>query len=73
MPTRQSGGGEDFSWFLRAGRRAPSPGSGSTRPGAEPVDIHAGAFDVDEAAIALGARLLAGAALAALLDAPVTA
>jgi len=64
-PTRQSGGGEDFSWFLER-----VPGSfirlGITRPGAEPVDIHAGSFDVDERAIALGARILAGAALEAL-------
>lgn len=65
VPTRQSGGGEDFSWFLER-----VPGSfarlGTTPPGAEPVDIHSGAFDVDERAIALGARLLAGVALAAL-------
>lgn len=65
VPTRQSGGGEDFSWFLEQ-----VPGAfarlGVTRPGGEPVDIHSGTFDVDEAAIALGARLLAGAALAAL-------
>lgn len=64
-PTRQSGGGEDFSWFLER-----VPGAfirlGVTPPGVEPVDIHAGAFDVDEKAIALGARVLAGAALEAL-------
>lgn len=68
QPTRQSGGGEDFSWFLER-----APGAflrlGVGRPGVEPVDIHARAFDVDEAAIALGARLLAGAALEALADA----
>lgn len=64
LPTRQSGGSEDFSWFLEQ-----VPGAfarlGITPPGAEPIDIHAGAFDVDERAIALGARLLAGAALEA--------
>ncbi len=65
VPTRQSGGGEDFSWFLE---RVPGAFArlGVTTPGAEPVDIHSGAFDVDERAIALGARLLAGAALVAL-------
>jgi len=42
---------------------------GVTRPGAEPIDIHAGAFDVDERAVALGARLLAGAALEVLATA----
>lgn len=65
VPTRQSGGGEDFSWFLER-----SPGAfarlGITRPGAEPMDIHSGAFDVDEDAIALGARLMAGVVLATL-------
>lgn len=64
-PTQQSGGGEDFSWFLER-----VPGAflrlGVTTTGNEPLDIHAGAFDVDERAIALGARVLAGAALEAL-------
>ncbi len=65
VPTRQSGGGEDFSWFLE---RVPGAFArlGVTTPGADPVDIHSGAFDVDERALAIGARLLAGAALAAL-------
>lgn len=65
LPTRQSGGGEDFSWFLE---RVPGAFArlGVTPPGAEPIDLHAGGFDVAEAAIALGARLLAGAALEAL-------
>ncbi len=64
-PTRQSTGGEDFSWFCED-----APGAfirlGVTAPGAEPVDIHTPGFDVDEAAIGIGARLLAGAALEAL-------
>jgi amidohydrolase len=67
LPTRQSGGGEDFAWFLDR-----VPGAlirlGVTTPGREAIDIHAGAFDVDEAAIALGARVLAGAALEALAE-----
>lgn len=65
LPTRQSGGGEDFSWFLDR-----VPGAfvrlGVTPVGTEGVDIHAAAFDVDEAAIAVGARVLAGAALEAI-------
>ncbi len=65
LPTRQSGGGEDFSWFLDR-----VPGAfvrlGVTPAGAEPIDIHAAGFDVAEPAIALGARILAGAALEAL-------
>lgn len=65
LPTRQSGGGEDFSWFLDR-----VPGAfvrlGVTPVGTEGVDIHAAAFDVDEAAIAVGARILAGAALEAI-------
>jgi amidohydrolase len=66
-PVVQSAGGEDFSWYgdhaplcyLRLGVRA---------PGVPLVDLHAGTFDVDEAAVAIGARLLAGAALEALAD-----
>lgn len=66
-PTRQSGGGEDFSWFLER-----VPGAfvrvGVTAAGVEPIDIHSGAFDVEEAAIAIGARLLAGAVIETLGD-----
>lgn len=66
-PTRQSGGGEDFSWFLER-----VPGAfvrvGVTPEGAEPIDIHSGAFDADEAAIGIGARLLAGAVVETVAD-----
>jgi amidohydrolase len=67
VPTRQSGGGEDFSWF---GEQAPVGflRLGVWAPGAPRVDIHASGFDLDERAIALGARLLAGTALVALAD-----
>ena len=66
VPTRQSLGGEDFAWYLdrvpgamaRLGVRP--PGSGRQ------VDLHQPAFDVDEAAIAVGVRVLAAAARAAL-------
>lgn len=65
LPTEQSGGGEDFSWFqldapccyVRLGVRS---------PGAPFVDIHHPNFDVDPASIALGARLLARSARAVL-------
>ncbi|MCU1496437.1 MAG: Amidohydrolase, partial [Acidimicrobiales bacterium] len=65
--TQQSGGGEDFSWF---GEVAPVGylRLGVRRPGSDPVDLHAGTFDVDESAIALGARIMAGTAIEALLD-----
>lgn len=66
-PTAQSAGGEDFSWY---GDHAPVGyfRLGVRGPGSPKVDLHASSFDVDEAAIALGARLLAGAALEALVD-----
>jgi amidohydrolase len=65
VPTVQSGGGEDFSWFLDRARGAYAR-LGVRTPGAPVVDIHASAFDVDERAIPIGARLLAGAARAAI-------
>jgi amidohydrolase len=66
VPTDQSVGNEDFSWFLervpgayaRLGVAAPAT--------AGTLDLHAGAFDIDERAIAVGARVLVGTALAAL-------
>lgn len=65
QPTEQSAGGEDFSWFL-----CDAPGCyarlGVRSAGAPVIDIHAGAFDVDERCIPLGARLMAEAALAVL-------
>ena len=67
VPTQQSGGGEDFSWY---GEHAPVGylRLGVARPGADRVDIHSGTFDIDERAIALGARVLAGSAIEALVD-----
>lgn len=64
-PTSQSTGGEDFSWYLE---RAPGGFArlGTAPPGAAAVDIHTPTFDVDERAIAIGARLIAGSALEAL-------
>lgn len=66
-PTTQSAGGEDFSWY---GDHAPLGyfRLGVWDPARLRVDLHAGSFDVHEASIALGARILAGAALGALAD-----
>jgi len=64
-PTAQSAGGEDFSWY---GERAKLGyfRLGVWDPAGLRVDLHAGAFDVHERAIGLGAQVLAGAALRSL-------
>jgi amidohydrolase len=59
-------GGEDFSFYLDH-----VPGTmfrlGTRRPGAtEPMDIHQSIFDVDEAAIGAGVRVMVHTAVAAL-------
>lgn len=58
-PVHQSWGGDDFAWFTRE-----VPGTyvrlGVRDPGGPTLDLHAGHFDVDERAIAIGVRLLAG-------------
>ena len=68
--TEQSLGGEDFSWYLEH-----VPGAlarlGVAPPGREGTyDLHRSEFDVDERAIAVGARVLVAAAHRALLAAP---
>lgn len=65
VPALQSMGGEDFAWYLEH-----VPGSmgrlGVRPPGSErPVDLHQPTFDVDEAAIAVGVRVLVAVARAA--------
>ena len=64
--TPQSLGGEDFSWYLQH-----VPGAmarlGTRTPGGRTYDLHQGDLVVDEAAIALGARLLAGAVVAGVI------
>jgi amidohydrolase len=65
-PAEQSLGAEDFAWFL-----GKVPGAlarlGVQRPGDHASrDLHQGSFDVDESAIGVGVRLLAGAALLSL-------
>lgn len=62
VPTRQSLGGEDFSWMLQS-----TPGAlarlGTRTPGGATHELHQGDLVIDEAAIGVGARLLAVAAL----------
>ena len=67
VPTTQSAGGEDFAWY---GDVAPLAylRLGVHRDDTARVDLHASSFDVDEAAIAIGARILAGSAIEALVD-----
>ncbi len=62
--TEQSLGGEDFAWIL-----AENPGSlarlGVRDPRSDEVgDLHRGTLDIDEAAIAIGVRLMVGLAVA---------
>jgi len=62
VPTRQSLGGEDFSWMLQS-----TPGAlarlGTRTPGGATYELHQGDLVVDEAAIGIGARMLALTAL----------
>ncbi|SNQ46389.1 putative peptidase [Frankia canadensis] len=68
----QSLGGEDFGWYLNH-----VPGAlarlGTRVPGGATYDLHQGAFDVDERAIGVGVRLLAGAAVELLRRPPAAA
>src|SRR5450759_3953000 len=62
-PTVQSLGGEDFAWYLQA-----VPGAmarlGTRTPGGATYDLHQGDLVVDERAVAIGAWLLQGVAMA---------
>jgi amidohydrolase len=68
VPTSQSLGGEDFSWYL-----AHTPGAmariGTRTHGGPTFDLHQGDLVVDEDAIVLGARLLASVAVVRGLEA----
>ena len=61
--TGQSLGGEDFAWYLQG-----VPGAmarlGTRTPGGVTYDLHQGDLVVDERAVAMGAKLLLGAAVA---------
>ncbi|QCX28287.1 amidohydrolase [Nocardioides jishulii] len=67
VPTVQSLGGEDFGWFLD---RVPGAMGrlGTRTPGGPTYDLHQGDLRVDERAVAIGARVLAEAALEASLE-----
>jgi amidohydrolase len=58
--TRQSGGGEDFSWYLED-----VPGAmarlGVWKGTGEQLDLHQPTFDLDERALAVGVRVLVNA------------
>ena len=63
-PTAQSLGGEDFAWYLEVeALRGAMARLGTRTPGGATHDLHQGDLVVDERAVAMGARLLAGAAL----------
>ena len=62
VPTSQSLGGEDFSWYLAQTTGAMAR-LGTRTHGGPTFDLHQGDLVVDEDAIALGARLLASVAL----------
>jgi len=65
VSTTQSLGGEDFGWYLES-----VPGAmgrlGTRTPGGPTFDLHQGDLRVDDRAVAIGARVLAHAALSAL-------
>jgi amidohydrolase len=63
--TPQSMGGEDFGWFADVMPIALA--RLGTHGGGAPLDLHRGTFDVDERAIGVGVRVLARAALHALV------
>ena len=66
VSTTQSLGGEDFGWYLD---RVPGAMArlGTRTPGGPTYDLHQGNLRVDERAIAIGARVLAEAAVGALV------
>jgi amidohydrolase len=65
VATSQSLGGEDFGWFLD---RVPGAMArlGTRSPGGPTFDLHQGNLRIDEAAVAIGARVLAESAVGAL-------
>ncbi len=67
-PIAQSLGGEDFAWYLT---RVPGAMArlGTRVPGGTTYDLHRGDLIVDEGAITIGARTLAGAVLASVVPA----
>jgi amidohydrolase len=68
VSTTQSLGGEDFAWYLES-----IPGAmgrlGTRTPGGATYDLHQGDLRIDERAVAIGAKVLAAAAVEALTQA----
>jgi metal-dependent amidase/aminoacylase/carboxypeptidase family protein len=66
VATAQSLGGEDFGWYLD---RVPGAMArlGTRTPGGPTYDLHQGNLRIDERATAIGARVLAEAAVGALV------
>lgn len=66
VPTTQSLGGEDFAWYLD---RVPGAMGrlGTRTPGGPTYDLHQGDLRVDERAISYGAKVLASAAIGAMV------
>jgi amidohydrolase len=66
VATPQSLGGEDFAWYLEG-----IPGAmarlGTRTPGGPTYDLHQGDLVIDDRAVAIGARVLAGVAGGALV------
>jgi amidohydrolase len=62
VPTQQSLGGEDFGWYLD---RVPGAMGrlGTRTPGGATYDLHQGNLRIDDRAVAVGARVLAHAAV----------
>ena len=69
VSTAQSLGGEDFAWYLE---RVPGAMArlGTRTPGGPTYDLHQGDLRVDERAVGIGAKVLAGAAVHALVARP---
>ncbi len=66
-PTPQSLGGEDFAWYLTKVSGAMAR-LGTRVPGGATFDLHRGDLLVDEGAITVGAKTLAGCVVAAVAD-----
>ena len=66
VQTLQSLGGEDFAWYLES-----VPGAmgrlGTRTPGGPTYDLHQGDLRIDERAVGIGAKVLAAAAVQALV------
>jgi amidohydrolase len=66
VSTTQSLGGEDFAWYCES-----VPGAmarlGTRTPGGPTYDLHQGDLRIDERAVAVGAKVLAAAALGSLV------